>query len=157
MVDRAGLHPVPATPQLNTVKEVIKSIGATVEFVNPISLAEKVKKTAQFMMQFHDRSKDPQSNFTWAEVAKYDGEQTDLIYIVINQFVYDLTEIIQWHPGGPAPIKDHAGQDATAAVKVMNVDLFEPFLHLFQVGRVIEEDSNSTLQYIWENSIKNRL
>lgn len=56
----------------------------------------------------------PQKQFTREEIEKHNKE--DDCWIVINEKVYDATSVLAWHPGGKAPIMNHAGRaraDAT--------------------------------------------
>ncbi|KAI9251067.1 acyl-CoA dehydrogenase/oxidase [Sporodiniella umbellata] len=51
--------------------------------------------------------------FSREEVKKHSSE--DDMWIIIDSFVYDMSEFIDIHPGGVAPILDYAGKDATDA------------------------------------------
>lgn len=50
----------------------------------------------------------PQKQFTREEIEKHNKE--DDCWIVINGKVYDATSVLEWHPGGKAPIMAHAGK-----------------------------------------------
>jgi nitrate reductase (NAD(P)H) len=50
----------------------------------------------------------PQKQFTREEIEKHNKE--DDCWIVINGKVYDATSVLDWHPGGKAPIMAHAGK-----------------------------------------------
>lgn len=50
----------------------------------------------------------PQKRFTREEIEKHD--KPDDCWIVINGKVYDATSVLEWHPGGSAPILGHAGK-----------------------------------------------
>merc|ERR1711976_610092 len=45
---------------------------------------------------------------------------TDSLWIAINGSVYDVTEFIKEHPGGPKPLESHGGQDATESFDSIN-------------------------------------
>lgn len=49
----------------------------------------------------------PQKQFTREEIEKHNKD--DDCWIVINGKVYDATSVLDWHPGGKAPIMAHAG------------------------------------------------
>lgn len=51
--------------------------------------------------------------FTMADVAAHNSRTS--CYTAINGSVYDLTNWISQHPGGPAPILSLCGTDGTAA------------------------------------------
>lgn len=50
----------------------------------------------------------PQKEFTREEIEKHNKE--DDCWIVIKGKVYDATSVLDWHPGGKAPIMAHAGK-----------------------------------------------
>lgn len=50
----------------------------------------------------------PQKQFTREEIEKHNKEND--CWIVINGKVYDATSVLDWHPGGKAPIMAHAGR-----------------------------------------------
>lgn len=52
---------------------------------------------------------------TWEEIALHD--KTDNCWIVINDKVYDPTNFLINHPGGPQAILNLAGKDATNEFK----------------------------------------
>lgn len=60
----------------------------------------------------------PQKQFTREEIEKH-NEENDC-WIVVNGKVYDATSVLDWHPGGKAPIMAHAGK-----VHVDTTDEFE--------------------------------
>ena len=49
--------------------------------------------------------------YTFDEVAKH-NMQGDL-WIVINDYVYDVTHFLKQHPGGKLPFINNAGQDVS--------------------------------------------
>lgn len=55
----------------------------------------------------HETS-SPQKQFTREEIEKHNKEND--CWIVINGKVYDATSVLDWHPGGKAPIMAHAGK-----------------------------------------------
>lgn len=54
----------------------------------------------------HEAS-SPQKQFTREEIEKHNKEND--CWVVINGKVYDATSVLDWHPGGKAPIMAHAG------------------------------------------------
>lgn len=50
----------------------------------------------------------PKKQFTREEIEKHDKE--DDCWVVINGKVFDATSVLDWHPGGKAPIMAHAGK-----------------------------------------------
>lgn len=55
-----------------------------------------------------------QKQFTREEVEKHSTD--DDCWIVVDGKVYDATSVLEWHPGGKAPLLGHAGkvhQDTT--------------------------------------------
>jgi len=52
--------------------------------------------------------------YTWKEVGEH-GERNDR-WIVINNYVYDVTSWAKRHPGGEKIIGGYAGHDASVSV-----------------------------------------
>lgn len=50
----------------------------------------------------------PQKQFTRQEIEKHSNEQD--CWLVIDGAVYDVTSVLDWHPGGSAAILAHAGR-----------------------------------------------
>jgi nitrate reductase (NAD(P)H) len=50
----------------------------------------------------------PQEQFTREEIEKHSKE--DDCWIVIDGKVYDVTSVLEWHPGGKAAVLGHAGK-----------------------------------------------
>ena len=50
----------------------------------------------------------PQKKFTREEIEKHNKPND--CWLVINGKVYDVTSVLEWHPGGVAPIMAHAGK-----------------------------------------------
>ncbi|SCV06246.1 LANO_0H25312g1_1 [Lachancea nothofagi CBS 11611] len=62
-----------------------------------------------------------------SEVARHDKDND--CWVVINGFVYDLTEFIGAHPGGPAIIQANAGKDVSAIFSAFHApDVIEKYL-----------------------------
>ena len=51
------------------------------------------------------------SVYTREEVAKHN--KPEVLWIIIDNVVLDLTKFVQFHPGGATVLHDVAGQDAT--------------------------------------------
>jgi cytochrome b involved in lipid metabolism len=56
---------------------------------------------------------EPSKVYTWGEVAKHNKE-TDL-WLVINDFVYNLTSYTSDHPGGSVMLQNKSGRNASVA------------------------------------------
>ncbi|XP_047998269.1 acyl-CoA (8-3)-desaturase-like isoform X2 [Leguminivora glycinivorella] len=106
--------------------------------LDPISLAKKLARDAKDFEKCPDKSKLPQKVFTWEEVRQFDGEQGRPMYLVIDNKVYDFTTFADLHPAGPAPLKRHAGNDATAAIRAARIPSFaiDVLLNRFKVGSI---------------------
>ncbi|SCU86780.1 LADA_0E00254g1_1 [Lachancea dasiensis] len=67
------------------------------------------------------------SSICASEVLLHNKE--DDCWVVIDDFVYDLTNFINQHPGGPAVIKFNAGKDVTALFSALHApDVIEKFI-----------------------------
>lgn len=51
--------------------------------------------------------------YSLADIAKYNGKNGARTWIVLHDNVYDVTDYISQHPGGPELIEEYAGKDAT--------------------------------------------
>lgn len=51
--------------------------------------------------------------FTLQEVSTRNGKDSELVWIVIKDAVYDVTNYIENHPGGPELVTEYAGTDCT--------------------------------------------
>ncbi|XP_018051268.1 PREDICTED: cytochrome b5-like [Atta colombica] len=52
--------------------------------------------------------------YSLADVAKCNGKNGVRTWIVIHDNIYDVTDYMQQHPGGPELIDEYAGKDATS-------------------------------------------
>ncbi|KAF3014890.1 hypothetical protein E8E15_004993 [Penicillium rubens] len=87
----------------------------------------------------------PQKQFTREEIEKHNKDND--CWIVINGKVYDATSVLDWHPGGKAPIMAHAGRahaDTTTEFESIHDDYAEQKLSECVLGVVTEK----TLGYI---------
>lgn len=73
------------------------------------------------------RSDESLPTYTWEEI------KNDKMWIVIDGFVYDITNFSKKHPGGPKIIKNHIGQDASVWVNVVLLMLMQNGLKKFFV------------------------
>ena len=53
----------------------------------------------------------PLTEYTLQEVSTHNTDKSR--WIVVNGFVYDVTDFIKHHPGGKEPFEKFAGSDAT--------------------------------------------
>ena len=65
------------------------------------------------------RSKSIQTLYEWEEVNKHNSKIDS--WIVINNYVYDVTKFKWIHPGGIKILEFYAGQDATVKKKSENI------------------------------------
>lgn len=62
-------------------------------------------------------------------------------WIVIDNFVYDVTDFIRMHPGGQEIIMEHAGRDATTAFRATGHSSHAAQLLLkYKIGQLHPED-----------------
>ena len=59
-----------------------------------------------------DEKKDERKPYTMKQIEKHNSEKNG-VWILIRGGVYDVTEFLEDHPGGPDLILDVAGKDAT--------------------------------------------
>ncbi|XP_044748603.1 cytochrome b5-like [Coccinella septempunctata] len=53
--------------------------------------------------------------YTREEVSKNNGKANKDIWVIIDKSIYDVTNYMSEHPGGPELIEEYAGKDATSA------------------------------------------
>ncbi|XP_011268281.2 cytochrome b5 [Camponotus floridanus] len=69
--------------------------------------------------------------YSLADVAKCNGTNGSRTWIVIYDNVYDVTDYMAQHPGGPELIEEYAGKDAT--------DGFDDFGHSSDAKKILKE------------------
>lgn len=95
------------------------------------------------------------STFTLAQVAEHDN--TSSCWVIIRNKVYDVTDFIFNHPGGPQVIMDYAGQDATAAfVPIHPSDTLDKYLPREKHLGALDEGSTRELRAASRNKGKSR-
>ena len=71
--------------------------------------------------------------------AEDDRESSEKMFIAIDEFVYDITDFADVHPGGLAVLKMHAGTDATEAFYALhNEDVLTKFHDKLVCGRFVD-------------------
>ncbi|XP_056631645.1 cytochrome b5-like [Diorhabda sublineata] len=79
--------------------------------------------------------------YTLEEIAKHDGEQDTRVWIIIRDIVYDVTEFLEQHPGGPEIIQTVAGKDATIEFEdVRHSFLARRQMKKWKIGEVVAEE-----------------
>ncbi|KAI6162304.1 FMN-dependent dehydrogenase-domain-containing protein [Pisolithus thermaeus] len=95
------------------------------------------------------------STFTLAQVAEHNN--TSSCWVIIRNKVYDVTDFIFNHPGGPQVIMDYAGKDATTAfVPIHPSDTLDKYLPRGKHLGTLDEDSIRELRAASENKGKSR-
>lgn len=75
------------------------------------------------------------------EVAKQNGKDDARCWLVIQDFVYDVTTYLKHHPGGSDLLDEYAGQDATNGfIDFGHSSNAKKKLNEFLIGELIEED-----------------
>ncbi|XP_070169240.1 cytochrome b5 [Polyergus mexicanus] len=69
--------------------------------------------------------------YSLADVAKCNGKNGTRTWIVIYDNVYDVTDYMSQHPGGPELIEEYAGKDATNG--------FDDFGHSSDAKKILKE------------------
>lgn len=78
-------------------------------------------------------------SYTWEEI------KNDKSWVVVDGFVYDVTNFSKKHPGGPKIIKNHIGQDASDAFKAFhnsNLGRVKKYMNSIRVGKVCPTTAN---------------
>ena len=82
--------------------------------------------------------------FTLEEISKH-NTSTDC-WIIIDDFVYDVTSYIDKHPGGSDKIIKYAGNDATGEFNSIHSQYAKSILKLLIVGELKETNTGSRLK-----------
>ncbi|XP_029159773.1 cytochrome b5-like [Nylanderia fulva] len=69
--------------------------------------------------------------YSLADIAKYNGKNGTRTWIVLYDNVYDVTDYMSQHPGGPELIEEYAGKDAT--------DGFDEFGHSSDAKKMLKK------------------
>ncbi|RLU15641.1 hypothetical protein DMN91_011395 [Ooceraea biroi] len=69
--------------------------------------------------------------YTLADVAKCNGKNGARTWIVVHDNVYDVTDYMHHHPGGPELLGEYAGKDATSG--------FDDFGHSSDAKKMLKE------------------
>ena len=90
----------------------------------------------------------PQKFITFQELSAHNNQKTGL-WIAVKGVVYDVTQYLDQHPGGPDPFMFNAGKDATEEFLSVGhsdsaVDQAEP------VGYLIAEAAPSPTQILFK-------
>lgn len=78
--------------------------------------------------------------FTRQEVALRDGKNGNPIWIIIRDVVYDVTDYVEDHPGGPELVTDFAGRDGTKD--------FDDFGHSSTAMEMLKQYKVGELNYV---------
>ncbi|XP_017880213.1 cytochrome b5-like [Ceratina calcarata] len=81
------------------------------------------------------------TRYSLKEVARQNGRDGAKCWLVIQDFVYDVTTYMKHHPGGSDLLEEYAGQDATRGFKDFGHSSdAKKKLKEFLIGELIEED-----------------
>lgn len=90
----------------------------------------------------------PATLITMAEVRRHNME--DDVWMVLENKVYDLTDYIWEHPGGPKYITSNAGMDATDPFTAVHFGVYaRPEIKEYYIGDL---DMNSISEWVFEIS-----
>ncbi|KAL6258946.1 hypothetical protein P5V15_008872 [Pogonomyrmex californicus] len=82
--------------------------------------------------------------YSLADIAKCNGKNGTRIWIVIYNNVYDVTDYMQQHPGGPELIEEYAGKDATSGFDNFGHSSdAKRILKKYLIGKLEDEDKNN--------------
>ena len=86
-----------------------------------------------------DTEKRELPSYSRAEVSKHNSHESN--WIVVDDFVYDVTKFAKFHPGGKQFIDRVAGSDSTNAFyKYHRRDVLETVAKKFRIGCIREEE-----------------
>ena len=90
--------------------------------------------------------------FKLSEVALRNGKDTNEVWIVMRDSVYNVTEYLEHHPGGKALVMEFAGKDATKDFDDSghSSDAYK-MLKKFKIGELIEDDRKCNRKNVSQN------
>ncbi|RNA11075.1 fatty acid desaturase 2 [Brachionus plicatilis] len=85
----------------------------------------------------------PKTLISWDEVKKHNTK--DNCWIVVNNFVYNVTSFKKNHPGGAKIIEFYAGQDATEVFNAFHKDFDRvfKFAKCYKIGQIDPNDKSN--------------
>lgn len=105
-------------------KAKVTAIAATVAAAAAIATTTF---TSSGMIDNGTKQDSSKKSISPSEVRKHNAP--DDCWVVINGYVYDLTDFIPSHPGGPAIIRSNAGKDVTAIFEPLHApDVIEKYI-----------------------------
>ncbi|XP_012533501.2 cytochrome b5 isoform X2 [Monomorium pharaonis] len=110
-----------------------------------------------FVAQVGQRMSDSVICYSLTDVAKCNGKNGTRTWIVIYDNVYDVTDYMQQHPGGPELIEEYAGKDATSGFDDFGHSLdATKMLKKYLIGELKDEDKrvNKKKKYAVSNGLK---
>jgi nitrate reductase (NAD(P)H) len=128
------------------VKPTIEQGGCLV-YHHPVDLVNNegwMKLSVENQLAAATQSSDtPDKQFTRQEIEKH-CKQSDA-WLVINEKVYDVTSVIDWHPGGKASLLAYAGkltQEVTSSFESIHDEYAHKKLAECVIGRVTDKAAN---------------
>ena len=86
------------------------------------------------------------SNFVVSEVEKHNTQED--CYIIVNNGVYDVSEYIRYHPGGPRSIIGQCGQEASSIFSKIHSNRAWDLLGKYKIGNIDNGQKDVTSQVL---------
>ncbi|KAJ5514912.1 hypothetical protein N7463_004464 [Penicillium fimorum] len=110
--------------------------------------------TENYVENIKHEAASPQKQFTREEVEKHNKEND--CWVVINGKAYDATSVLDWHPGGKAPIMAHAGKCVLGEVTEKAMGFIKKQVEAVakEKARSSKKHSDTTLEHHRWNAVR---
>ncbi|KAL4917811.1 hypothetical protein BDW62DRAFT_217822 [Aspergillus aurantiobrunneus] len=127
------------------IDEASSNTEAYLLFRHPVEAANGMngwmkQSTEEQIKDIQRKAASPEKEFTRQEIEKHHADND--CWIIVNGNVYDVTSVLDWHPGGKGPIMAHAGavhMDTTEEFESIHDDFAQSKLQECIIGKVTQK------------------
>ena len=106
------------------------------EYAAAVGVLDNINKDSSANIKTDSNSRDELRYYKIEDIAKFDGKNGTLAYVVVNGTVYDVTSMNQWINGSHYGLS--AGKDLTEYFKTCHKNENDILKKLRIVGAIIE-------------------
>lgn len=109
---------------------------AIMEYAVAVGVLDNINKDSKSKIKNDSKSRDELRYYKIEDIAKFDGKNGTLAYVVVNGTVYDVTSMNQWISGSHYGLT--AGKDLTEYFKTCHKNETDILKKLRIVGTIVE-------------------
>ena len=109
---------------------------AIMEYAVAVGVLDNINKDSKSKIKNDSKSRDELRYYKFEDIAKFDGKNGTLAYIVVDGTVYDVTSMNQWISGSHYGLT--AGKDLTEYFKTCHKNETDILKKLRIVGTIVE-------------------